>query len=575
EEGNALATLDSALNRIEFQMKQVLIINITRMGDLVQMGTLLVRLREEWPGCAIDLVIDHRFAPVAAMLPGLRDVIVRDVHQLVYESRAGVKDVVSLYGEVSAWAKPLLERKYDRVVNLTFNRASALLAGYVGAPDIRGARSAWDGGTVIDNPWMSYFTDMHHFRRINRFNLVDLYAMGGSKAGDFAPLQVSVDRETADWARRYLCAAEQHPMPWIAVQAGASDVMKAWRPEYFGSTLAWLSNHWSGGIVFLGAESERETIKRVLEAYRSAGGRNPVKNAVGHTTIDQVTALLAECRLLLTNDTGPMHLAVAVRTPVVNISVGHVDFKETGPYGPGHWVLQPDLDCAPCGFDQVCPHHACKDRLSVEQVAELLLHVLGRRPFPSEITGFRVYESYVDQDQLGAFRLRAGHESAAVMWYGTFWRRYWYGLFTGMPSHIPAPIGTPPDLHEALALLEALAPEVEQACARAQRIVHAATTSPIDVPTLQKLQHVQSQERETLAKRGMSRLVSSPVTTAFLRTIQNDNMRGVGDLARHHAFAYRQWSAQLTQLIQAFGPYHQGAPKRPSVPSANRQACVG
>jgi ADP-heptose:LPS heptosyltransferase len=532
-------------------VKQVLILNITRMGDLVQMGTLLARLQEEWPGAAVDLVVDRQFAPVAAMLSGLRDVIACDFHQLIDDSRAAVKDTVSLYQEVAAWARPLAERKYDRIINLTFNRPSALLAGYIGAPDIRGARSAWDGGTVIDNPWMAYFTDMHHFRRINRFNLVDVYAMGGSKPGAFAPLQLSVAAQAEDWARRYLFSDAPGPTPWIAVQPGASDVMKAWRPQYYGATLARLSEYWTGGILFLGAESERETVAQALHAYRSAGGRNPVKNAAGLTTIDQVTALLAECRFLLTNDTGPMHLAVAVRTPVIDLSVGHVDFRETGPYGPGHWVLQPELDCAPCGFDRICTHHACKDRLPAEQVAELLLHVLGRRPFPSGIAGFRVYQSGIDEDRLGTFDCRAGREPAQQVWYAAFWRRYWYESFTGLPSNLPAPEASPPDAEEAASLIAELLPSVDRGRKRAEDIVRAATSSPVEARTLKALQLTQTRERESLVRQGMGALATIPLTVAFLRTIQNDNVWGLGELARYHARAYRQWWVQLAQVRQA------------------------
>lgn len=553
-------------------MKQVLILNITRMGDLVQMGTLLGRLREEWPGCAIDLVIDRRFAPITAMLPGLRDVVLCDAHEWVYESRAAVKDVVELYEEVSAWARPLLERNYDRIINLTFNRASALLAGYVGASDIRGARSAWDGGSVIDNPWMAYFTDMHQFRRLNRFNLVDLYALGGSQPGTFVPLQVSVGAQATDWARRYLYSDGQDRTSWIAVQAGASDVMKAWRPQYFGEALARFSHQWAGSMVFLGTAAERDTIAQVLHAYKSAGGVSPVKNAAGQTTIDQMTALLAECRLLVTNDTGPMHLAVAVRTTVVNLSVGHVDFRETGPYGPGHWVLQPELDCAPCGFDRICAHHACKDRLPAEQVAALLLHVLGRGPVPSDVLGFRIYRSGVDEDQLGTFTCHAGHEPAETAWYAAFWRRYWYEAYTGLPSRVPQPNGPPPDLDAAAALLASLEPAVSRACGRADEIVRMAEGCPVDVKRLQSWQREQARERETLMRMGMSMPIVTPVTAVFLRAIQNDNVEGLGKLARHQAHAYRQWRTQLQHLHQMLRTWKRSVRARLPMASMPAQA---
>ena len=55
--------------------RRVLLLNITRMGDLVQMGALLKRLQREWPAVEVDLVVDRRFAPVAALLPHLRHII--------------------------------------------------------------------------------------------------------------------------------------------------------------------------------------------------------------------------------------------------------------------------------------------------------------------------------------------------------------------------------------------------------------------------------------------------------------------------------------------------------------------
>jgi len=207
--------------------RQVLIINVTRMGDLVQMGTLLARLQEEWPGVEVDLVVDRRFAAVASLLTALREIIPFDFHAVIDDSRVAAKSAVTLYRDMAMWAAPMVARRYDRIINLTFNQPSALLSSYIGAPDIRGARAAWDGGSVIENGWMGYFTDMHRFRALNRFNLVDVYALGGSRPGAFAPLSVTVTPEAREWAKRFLTAPANAPAEWIAVQAGASDVMKA------------------------------------------------------------------------------------------------------------------------------------------------------------------------------------------------------------------------------------------------------------------------------------------------------------------------------------------------------------
>lgn len=546
--------------------KRVLILNITRMGDLVQMGALLARLREEWPGVAVDLVVDRQFAPVASMLRGLRDILAYDFHALIDESRACVKDTIALYREVAAWAGDLHERHYDRIINLTFNRPSALLADYVGAPDIRGARSAWDGGTVIDNPWMAYFTDIHQIRRINRFNLVDVYALGGSKPGSFVPLHVEAPAENGDWAQRFLSGTERPASEWIAVQAGASDVMKAWRPQHFGATLARFSQHWNGGILFIGSASEQDTIAEVIRIYREAGGSGSIKNAVGQTTLPQLVALLARCRLLLTNDTGPMHLAVGVQTPVIDLSVGHVDFQETGPYGPGHWVVQPDLECAPCGFDQVCPHHACKDRVPIDVVVEIMRHVMGRGPIPSSVPGYRLYRSGVDADQLGCFELASGREDAAVTWYAAFWRKRWYESFTGQPSRLPSLQGLPPDAPKAVACIQALIPQLDNLCRRADHIVRLTRKMPVPVQAVQSLQRAQGEDRQKAAWACTATWATKPLATAALRQLHQDNVQGLERMARHHAAAYHRWRSEAKFVASHLACARETAAPRSPVP---------
>ncbi|NJN69903.1 MAG: glycosyltransferase family 9 protein [Nitrospira sp.] len=524
--------------------RQVLIINITRMGDLIQMGALLSRLQEEWPGAAVDLVVDRRFAPVAALLKGLRNVIPFDFHALIDESRAAVKDVVSLYQDVNAWTKPLAECRYDRIINLTFNRPSALLAGAIGARDIRGARSAWDGGMVVDNPWMAYFCDFHQFRWFNRFNLVDVYALGGSRAGSFTPLQVTIPDEDRAWAKQVLAGSSQ----WVAVQAGASDVMKAWHPHLFGISLAQLSQQWHGGLAFIGSSEEEGTIAEVLRVYREAGGRNPVKNLAGRTTLSQLAALLAECQSLLTNDTGPMHIGVAAGTSVIDLSVGHVDYQETGPYGMGHWVIQPELECAPCGFDMVCAHHACKDRISPDLVADLLLHVLKDMPSPSQVSGARLYMSNVDEDGLGTFQLKVGMESSVTAWYANFWRRYWYETHTGMCSKVPAVVGPLPDAIQARESIQRLIPLLETACRRADEIARLAGQERINLPQVKQLQLEQSVGKARLHLVGMNSAATAPITATFLRQLQSDNVKGLDRLARHHAGAHRTYLSRVLDI---------------------------
>jgi ADP-heptose:LPS heptosyltransferase len=531
-------------------MKQVLIINVTRMGDLIQTGPLLARLREEWSEVEIDLIVDRSFAPTASLLTGLRQVINYDFNRLLDECRTQSKSLVTLMQEITAWAAPLRDTGYDRIINLTFTRQTGLLASYIGAPDMRGIMAGPDGAPIVQNPWLTYFTDLHRYRRFNRFNLVDLYAMGGSRPGTFSPLSIIVPRDGTEWAEGFLRSQGTSVRQWIAVQAGASDVMKAWRPEYFGQTMAHLSRHAGVGFVLIGTGAEKESIELAKTTYRASGGSAPILDASGRTTLSQLLGLLSRCRLLLTNDTGPMHLAVSVGTTVIDLSVGHVDLQETGPYGPGHWVIQPDLACSPCGFDQVCAHHACKDRLLPEEVANLCLHAIERAPFPSWSAGVRVYQSSADADGLGSFRMRAGHVDAGIAWYADFWRRFWYEDFTGKPSQVAPNPDPAPDQTQAMAWMKEAVHPLRELETHARHIVSLTKRLPLPVSTLQREQALLRQERERLLPRMMAHSATAPLAVAMIRDIHNDEVVGLTALANQHVQAYGCWQRRMARVEQ-------------------------
>ncbi len=501
-------------------MSQVLIINITRMGDLIQMIPLLARLEEESPGVTIDLIVDQEFAHVAMLIPGIRHVLAFDFQKLMDESRVRARDVVSLYQDLSHWAKPLLQVGYDRVINLTFNRRSAFLVKFFGCVDERGMTTAQDGSFLVKNPWMKYFLDFQAYRHVNRFNIVDLFALGGSGPGGFHPIQLLVTHKLSDWARTFLRHAGS-PHYWVAVQVGASDPMKAWRPEYYGQMMAHLSKRQDVGFVLIGSKKEEPAVQEAIKVFRQTGGQGILCEAVGKTSVPEVIALLQQCQLMVTNDTGPMHMAVGVTTPVVNISVGHVDFRETGPFGPGHWVVQPDIVCGPCGFDKVCPHHACKDQIVTEEIAELCLHLIGKTTFPKFSSKIRVYEGAIDEDQLGTFVLRSGYELNLTTWYGIYWRRFWYEMFTGRLSQIPFSSDAAPDHSEVLTLWTQFGPQVEALCQQAEGVRSLCRQEPVSVLKLKNGQQQLKEQTIEIKELVRSSYAYGPLAVAFIRETFN------------------------------------------------------
>src|SRR4030065_2446567 len=101
-------------------------------------------------------------------------------------------------------------------------------------------------------------------------------------------------------------------------------------------------------------------------------------NFIGKTGIGELAAFLKRCSLLVSNDTGPLHLATAVGTKVIDIFTANVHFLETGPYGEGHYVIQADIPCVPCSFNVKCNNMVCKDLIKPEIVIEVVKESLGR-----------------------------------------------------------------------------------------------------------------------------------------------------------------------------------------------------
>jgi lipopolysaccharide heptosyltransferase II len=140
-----------------------------------------------------------------------------------------------------------------------------------------------------------------------------------------------------------------------------------------------LSDRADAQVVLFGSPSEVEMIS---EMARGLGQR--VSIAAGKTTVKQAAALIEQCDMLVCNDSGLMHAAVAVDTPVVAI-YGPTDFRRTAPIGDAHRMIRHDLACSPCfkleGDEQVhlCPHHDCLMTITVEEVYETIKLAGGAR----------------------------------------------------------------------------------------------------------------------------------------------------------------------------------------------------
>ncbi len=159
--------------------------------------------------------------------------------------------------------------------------------------------------------------------------------------------------------------------PWIGVNAGAAyGSAKRWLPERFAAAADLVARRVGAKVAIVGGAAEREIGATIAGELRA-----PSRLLAGETTLAGLVGVLSRLRLLLTNDSGPMHLAAALGTPLVAV-FGSTDWRETAPRGRAT-VVREAVDCAPCMLRECPIDHRCMTRVGVDRVADAALSLLG------------------------------------------------------------------------------------------------------------------------------------------------------------------------------------------------------
>lgn len=145
---------------------------------------------------------------------------------------------------------------------------------------------------------------------------------------------------------------------------------KRWLPERFAAVARRLAEAHDARVFVTGLPAEREWAQRVVD---SGGAR--FDNAAGEMNLRELMAFLAHCRLFLTNDSGAMHVAAALGTPLVAV-FGSTDWVTTAPRSPRARIVRSETECAPCLLRHCPIDHRCMTRVSVERVCEAAVEVM-------------------------------------------------------------------------------------------------------------------------------------------------------------------------------------------------------
>jgi lipopolysaccharide heptosyltransferase II len=358
----------SSLPQIEFspeKVERILVFAYHGLGNFIMYTPALKLLRERYPAARIDLQVGNN--------TGCEEVL----------AGAGLFDNIynlPLSAGVRAWlarAKAICDARYDLTIN-EFHSCSWPLALLIAASE-----APFRLGHVTSPGWSRRFSrygfvfnlpvemreDEHEIERY-----VDLMAKVGARlvAPSEAVTFIHLTDEDRAFARRFLeDEAGSRARTIVGFQPGTSPSMrwKQWPIERYREVIERVVVETPDSqIVLFGSASEEGMIREM-----ASGLKGRISFAAGKTSVKQAAALIEQCDLLVCNDSGLMHAAVAVGTPVAAI-YGPTDFRRTAPIGDRHTVIRHELPCSPCfkleGDDQVhaCPHHDCLMTITPQEV---------------------------------------------------------------------------------------------------------------------------------------------------------------------------------------------------------------
>lgn len=384
-----------------------LVLNLTRFGDLLQTQPVIAGLKAR--GGSVDLVCLENFAEAANLLEEPDH-----VHSFPGAGLLAGLDrgwPLALH-RLHTWRERAWEgRDLTGVLNLTPTQSARLLAR-VTAPlesreEIAGFGLDGQGFGYYGNTWAAFLQMSSTHRGSSPFNLVDVMLRSAGLPVAARPLALKKPGEGVLRQAMELLQAQApaESKGFVAFQLGASEERRQWPEAYFAQLGKMLWEKMRFCPVLLGTKTERA----LAESY-SVHADAPSIDLVGRTSLSELAAVLCQSRLLVTNDTGTMHLAAGLNRPIVAIFLATAQPWDTGPYQEGCLCLEPGLDCHPCSFGQECPHEeACRRAINAEQVYALLV----RHFFPEAPGGNDESDLWLRQD--GARAWQTGWDSHGYM----------------------------------------------------------------------------------------------------------------------------------------------------------------
>ncbi|MCD6271357.1 MAG: lipopolysaccharide heptosyltransferase I [Deltaproteobacteria bacterium] len=344
----------------------ILIVKLSAIGDVIHTLPSLNALRKRYPAAKITWLVEEAASDFVKGHRALDRVIVS-------KRKKWIKGLFSAsflenFHELLNFVKELRDTKYDLIIDFQTLMKSGILVALA-----KGKRKA-GYGKGMEHMEHSYIflderippVDMNNHAILRNLMLLESLGIKSQKIQYDLPVFEEDREKTADLLKTTGLIVSK---PVVAVNPVAKWETKLWDNKKFAKLGDRLVKDYGAEIIFTGSKDDLPVIEDIISHMQTKAA-----NMAGKTTLKMLAAVFEQADLVISTDTGPMHVAAATGTPVVAI-FGPTAPWRTGPFGSMHQVVRAELECSPC-FKRKCNSVDCMRNISVDQVLSAVSAVL-------------------------------------------------------------------------------------------------------------------------------------------------------------------------------------------------------
>lgn len=338
--------------------KRVLVIRLDRLGDVILSTPVLSALRAHFPHAFIGMLVR----------PACRDVVEGhpDVHEVMLYDKEGTHHSVLA---TIRFARRLRRFEFDTALVLHPTNRSHWIPWLAGIPTRLGYNRKCGWLLTHRIPHRKHEGTQHE--AMYALELLELFGVQPTLSDPVVPVTARAVAHVEGLLRN--CSVEPTE-PLVALHPSASCVSKRWMPERFGQVADRLIREQGVRACFVAGREDARFAKQAIAAMRE-----PAIDFSGKLTVGELAALLKRARVLISNDSGPVHVAAGVGTPVVDLfgrNQRGLSPLRWGPLGQRHVILHKEVGCVTCLAHNCDIDFLCLTTLSVEEVYQAAVSIL-------------------------------------------------------------------------------------------------------------------------------------------------------------------------------------------------------